>query len=106
VDAALKKAGVARDEIRFLASADIKRNEEGLLAAARFMGIPLRFITSEEIRSSRRKFARSAFVEKKVNLPAVAEPAAILAGRRTRLILPKMTSGPVTVALARESFSS
>jgi cobalt-precorrin 5A hydrolase len=105
VDAALKKAGVARDEVRLLASADVKRNEEGLLAAAHLMGIPLRFIRSEEIRSSCRKFARSAFVEEKVNLPAVAEPAAILAGRRTRLILPKMTSGPVTVALARESFS-
>jgi cobalt-precorrin 5A hydrolase len=105
VDAALKKAGVARDEVRLLASADVKRNDEGLLAAAHLMGIPLRFIRSEEIRSSRRKFARSAFVEEKVNLPAVAEPAAILAGRRTRLILPKMTSGPVTVALAREGFS-
>lgn len=105
VDAALSKAGVARGEVRFLASADIKSNEEGLLAAARLMGIPLRFITSEQIRSSRRKFARSAFVEKKVSLPAVAEPAALLAGRRTRLILPKMTSGSVTVALARESFS-
>ncbi|MGZ6224931.1 MAG: cobalamin biosynthesis protein [Syntrophales bacterium] len=105
VDAALTRAGVARDEVRCLASADIKRNEEGLLAAARLMGIPLRFIRSEEICSSRRKFARSAFVEKKVNLPAVAEPAALLAGRRTRLILPKMASGPVTVALARESFS-
>jgi cobalt-precorrin 5A hydrolase len=105
VDAALKKSGVGRDEVRLLASADVKRNEEGLLAAAHLMGIPLRFIRSEEIRSSRRKFARSAFVEQKVNLPAVAEPAAILAGRRTRLILPKMTSGPVTVALAREGFS-
>lgn len=105
VDAALRKAGVGRDEVRLLASADIKRNEEGLHAAAQLLGIPLRFIRSEEIRSSTRKFTRSAFVEKKVNLPAVAEPAAILAGRRTRLILPKMTSGPVTVALARESFS-
>jgi cobalt-precorrin 5A hydrolase len=105
VDAALSKAGVERDEIRLLASADVKGNEKGLLAAAHIMGIPLRFIRSEEIRSSRRKFARSAFVEEKVKLPAVAEPAALLAGRRTRLILPKMTSGPVTVALARESFS-
>lgn len=105
VDAALRKAGVKRDEVRLLASADIKSNEEGLLSAARLMGIPLRFVRSEDIRSSRRKFARSAFVEEKVKLPAVAEPAAILAGRRTRLILPRMTSGPVTVALAREGFS-
>ena len=106
IDLALGEAGVERTEVRLLASADIKKNEKGLLEAAYLLGIPLRFIGSEEIRSSRRGFSRSNFVKEKVNLPAVAEPAALLAGRRTRLILPKMTSGAVTVALARESFSS
>jgi len=105
VDKALQKAGVERAEVRLLASADIKMDERGLLEAAYLLGIPLRFIRSEEIRSSRRRFARSDFVKEKVNLPAVAEPAALLAGRRTRLILPKMTSGAVTIVLARESFS-
>jgi cobalt-precorrin 5A hydrolase len=96
---------MARNAVRLLASADIKKDEEGLIEAARLLGIPLRFIGSEEIRASKKKFARSEFVEKVVKLPAVAEPAALLAGRRTRLILPRMTSGPVTVAIARESFS-
>jgi cobalt-precorrin 5A hydrolase len=44
-------------------------------------------------------------VQEKVNLPAVAEPAALLAGRRTRLLLPKTVYHGVTVAIARESFS-
>ena len=101
---ALEEAGVASEEVRFLASADIKMDEKGLLDAADTLGIPIRFIGSEEIRSSCRTFARSAFVKEKVNLPAVAEPAALLAGRRTQLILPKRTKGNVTVALARESF--
>jgi cobalt-precorrin 5A hydrolase len=105
VDAALRKANVERAEVRLLASADIKMSEKGLLEAANILGIPIRFVKSEEIRSSRRIFSRSDFVKEKVNLPAVAEPAALLAGRRTRLILPKMTSGAVTIALARESFS-
>lgn len=105
IDAALRKAGVERAEVRLLASADIKMGEKGLLEAAYLLGIPLRFIRSEEIQLSRRGFSRSNFVKEKVNLPAVAEPTALLAGRRTRLILPKMTSGAVTIALARESFS-
>ena len=105
VDSAIGEAGVDRAEIRLLASADIKMSEKGLLEAARLLGIPLRFVRSEEIRSSCRKFSRSDFVKEKVDLPAVAEPAALLAGRRTRLVLPKMTSGAVTIALARESFS-
>jgi len=77
-----------------------------LREAARLLGIPLRFIGAGEIRSSVREFAGSDFVQEKVDLPAVAEPAALLAGRRTRLVLPKRKAGGVTVALARESFIS
>jgi cobalt-precorrin 5A hydrolase len=43
-------------------------------------------------------------VAKKVNLPAVAEPAALLAGRRTRFICRKNTYKGITIALTREGF--
>ncbi len=92
-------------QVRLLASVDIKAGEPGLLEAARRLGIPVRFVGSEEIRSSALVFSRSNFVEEKVNLPAVAEPAALLAGRRTTLILPRTVLYGVTVAVARESFS-
>jgi cobalt-precorrin 5A hydrolase len=101
----LRQAGVELAEVRLLASADVKADEEGLIQAAGALGIPLRLLGSEEIRGSTRPFQRSEFVESKVNLPAVAEPAALLAGRRTRLILPKINCHGVTVAVARESFS-
>jgi cobalt-precorrin 5A hydrolase len=103
VNEALARAGVAIEQVRLLASADIKADEPGLLEAARRLGVPVRFISSEEIRGSGREFARSEFVQRKVNLPAVAEPAALLAGRRTRLLLPKQTFTGVTVAVAAES---
>jgi cobalt-precorrin 5A hydrolase len=103
IRAATEKAEVDPDQIRLIASADIKSGEEGLINTAEQLGCPLRFITSEEIRSTCKSFERSQFVEEKVGLPAVCEPAALLAGRRTRLVLPKTKIGPVTVALARES---
>jgi cobalt-precorrin 5A hydrolase len=43
-------------------------------------------------------------VEEQVNLPAVAEPVALLAGRRTQLILSRRIYNGVTAAVARESF--
>jgi cobalt-precorrin 5A hydrolase len=104
IDTALAEAGVKREEIRWLASADVKADEAGLLQAAEVLGVPLRLVDSEEIRLSSRPFQHSAFVQEKVNLPAVAEAAALLAGRRTRLILPKKAYNGVTVALARENF--
>jgi cobalt-precorrin 5A hydrolase len=90
-------------EVRMLASADVKRNERGLQIAAKELGIPLRFIESAEIRECLRPFEASRFVEEQVNVPAVAEPCALLAGRRTRLLAPKRIHNGVTVAVAEES---
>lgn len=102
VKIAIAEAGVALDRVRYIASADVKANEPGLIEAARTLGIALRFIGSDEIRESTRDFDKSLFVEQSVNLPAVAEPAALLAGRRTSLILKKKTYQGITVAIARE----
>ncbi len=101
---ALRRADVPLQDVRYLASADVKAGEKGLLTAARSLGIPVRFIASEEILACARDFARSAFVEEKVNLPAVAEPAALLAGRRTKLVLSRIVLNGVAVAIAKESF--
>lgn len=106
VTGVLERIPVERSRVRLLASAGVKANEEGLHAAARRLGVPLRIVSSAEIRETRRDFARSDFVKEKVDLPAVAEPAALLAGRRTRLLLPKTARGGVTVAVAVENCSS
>ncbi len=105
VKGAIKEAAVDLGQVRYLASVDLKADEGGLREAAEALGIPLRFIRSEDVRSSTRVFEHSDFVEERVNLPAVAEPAALLAGRRTRLVLPKKAYDGVTVAVAREGFS-
>lgn len=103
VQAALNEADLNLSQVRLLSSPSLKADEEGLLAAARDLGVPLRFITAGEIRGSVRVFDHSPFVEEKVNLPAVAEPCALLAGRRTRLVLPKRIYNGITIALAEES---
>jgi cobalt-precorrin 5A hydrolase len=102
VQEALKEADMKLSQVRLLSSASLKADEEGLSAAARELGIPLRFIADEEIRRSNREFDHSSFVEEKVNLPAVAEPCALLAGRRTRLVLPRRSYDGITIALAVE----
>jgi cobalt-precorrin 5A hydrolase len=102
---ALAGAGIMLEEVRLLASADVKADEAGLLAASEKLGVPIRFLPATEIQTSPREFSHSDFVEEKVNLPAVAEPAALLAGRRTQFICRKKTYNGITIALAREGFS-
>lgn len=104
VQEALAEAGVAPERVRFIATADLKTGEAGLVRAAEKLGLPLRIIGSAEIRASLREFARSPLAQEKINLPAVAEPAALLAGRRTQLLLSRRTYNGITVAIARESF--
>ena len=106
VRAALAEAGAELEAVRFIASADVKAREAGLVEAAAHLGVPLRIIASETIRTFAGAFEGSAFVMEKVNVPAVAEPSALLAGRRTSLLLPKRKFAGVTIAVARESFLS
>jgi cobalt-precorrin 5A hydrolase len=92
------------DRVRLLATADIKSKEEGLFRAADLFGIPLKIISSEEIKACAKEFRRSEFVIRKVGLEGVAEPAALLAGRKTQLLVEKTKYLQVTVAVARENF--
>ena len=100
---ALKKVKADVSRVRLLATADIKHNEAGLLEAAELLGIGLRLVASEEIRSTAKQFKHTPLAARKVGLPAVSEPAALLAGRRTRLILGKTIIRHVTVAIALEN---
>lgn len=102
VKSALEEVGFGLKRVRFLASADRKHDEVGLVAAAQELNVPLRLIASAEIRAATRTFTKSELAEKKVNLPAVAEPAALLAGRRTQLALSRRVINGVTVAVAKE----
>lgn len=100
--ASLTDAGYGFNDVRLLASADIKIDEPGIREAAHRLQTGLRFISSSAIISSNRDFETSEFVKSKVNLPAVAEPSALLAGNRTCLISKKKKYKNVTIALALE----
>lgn len=100
---ALRRAGVARQRVRLLATAELKRDEAGLLAAAVALDLPLRFIAHDEIRACAKAHAVTATAQRRLDLPAVAEPCALLAGRRTTLCLPRQIIRGVTVAIAREA---
>ncbi len=99
----LESIGRAVTDVRLLATADVKAGERGLLDAAQQLDLPLRIISSDEIRHCAKSFDKSARVQARVGIPGVCEPAALLAGRKTRLVLPKTKFKTVTVAIAEES---
>lgn len=102
VEQTLAETGLDKNAVRLLATAGVKRNEPGLHEASRILGIPLRIVGDDEIRRCPFPIEESSFVRSQVNLPAVAEPAALLAGSRTELVCPRKAMNGVTVAVARE----
>lgn len=90
---------LARGSVARLASIDLKRDEQGLLAFARRHGLPLDFFTKDELNAVD-GVSFSAVVLRATGARGVAEPAAVLASGGGRLLVRKMKWPNVTVAIA------
>ena len=94
----LRGAGLSEKSVAALASADVKSDEPGLLAAARTLGIPVRFRGAEEL-SAIEVPNPSTVVEGAVGTPSVAEASVIATG--AALVVEKQKSRNVTAAVGR-----
>lgn len=102
---ALQRVNLTMERVRLLATIEIKSQEPGLLLAADELGIPLRIVSSQEIAVCAKEHSRSDFVKEKIGVWGVCEPAALLSGRKTQLLLKKQKYPGVTVAIAQENFT-
>jgi len=100
---ALRAVGVPLFSVNVIATVDVKRSSPGILSAAHELGLPLHFVSVEELRSFSHKDLSpdSELVQEKIGVGGVCERAALMAlGGRGRLILKKMKMKGVTVAVA------
>lgn len=97
---ALDEAGRDRRALAVIASIDVKADEEGLVAASRELGVPLRFYSAPAISAAGGDDNGSDFVRQAVGVGAVSVPCARLAaGPAGRLVAGKHAAGGITVAL-------
>ncbi len=87
---------------RALFTAEAKRGEANLEAAARALGLPLHFVAPERLAiEAPRAATRSAVVERWIGLPSLAETAALAgAGPGGRLIRARIAAAGATCAVA------
>jgi len=95
---ALHKIHASLDDVKTLATADIKSNEEGIFSAAQELGKPVALVPSSLINKMHVVTKSRA---EKVGLIGVAEPSALALSNLQELVLKKTTYGKVTVAIAR-----
>jgi cobalt-precorrin 5A hydrolase len=100
VAAQLKYLFLALGSVAAIGTAAAKRDEAGLLAFGEKHGIPLRFFTSEELNAVAVPSPPSGHALAAIGAHGVAEPAALLAAGSGRLLLKKVKSGNVTLAVA------
>ncbi|MBI4335608.1 MAG: cobalamin biosynthesis protein, partial [Candidatus Omnitrophica bacterium] len=100
---AIKKKGIDLEAVRLVSTADLKKNEKGLIKACRDLGLPLVFIPREGIQNFKGGVSVSEAARRHCGLDGVCEPCALLAGRRAGLTLKKQIWNGVTVAVAEEN---
>lgn len=104
IQAALGSLKRTLDEVREIATIDLKGEEPALLAYCQRHQIPLRTISTELIQNRPWVSSPSDWVRKNIGVDGVCEPAALLASARGKLILPKTKFNGVTVAVVEEHF--
>jgi cobalt-precorrin 5A hydrolase len=99
---ACQSADIQTNDLQCIASAWIKKDEQGLIEAAKQLNAHVRFIPQWMFAFANGAYPESDFVHSKIGVGGVCEPCALLAGRHATLILNKQIIGNVTVAIAKE----
>jgi cobalt-precorrin 5A hydrolase / precorrin-3B C17-methyltransferase len=94
----LEEAGLSGKSVASLASVEAKSDEAGLLEAAEWLGVPLRFFAAGEL-SAVEVPNPSPVVRDAVGTPSVAEASVLASG--AELVVEKRKSGMATVAVGR-----
>lgn len=100
VDAALQAHGLERARLAMLATARMKQDEAGIIAASGTMGLPL-VLVDDGVLADIETLTRSQASMAAAGAPSVSEAAALAAaGEGARLAGPRTALGPVTCAIA------
>ena len=94
--------GLAPKSLKCLTTIEAKRDEKGLLAAARELGVPLLFFSPSEINTVQVPHP-SDVVKNHMGVSSVCEATALLKSHGTMLLVPKTKSPNVTLAVAPAS---
>lgn len=101
----LERLGLSIKSVKCLATARAKEDEEGLLAFAAKLEVPLLFFENEELNVVAVPSPPSAHAMAAIGARGVAEPAALLASEGGTLIMKKVKDGNVTLAIAQKGIA-
>lgn len=104
IEAAVGKALEARtlDEVREVATIDLKADEPGLIEFCERHGLPLRVFARDTVAARPWATLPSPWVRKNAGVDGVCEPCALIACARGKLLVPKTSLDGVAVAVVED----
>lgn len=92
---------LSNQSIACLATAELKRTEDGITALGEELRVPIAYFTDEQLNAAGGQQSPSA-AQRLLGVKGVSECAALLAAGSEQLLVPKQVHGMVTVAVARK----
>ena len=98
----IDELNIHKSRVNMLSSAEIKKEEKGILELAEKLNIPVNFVDMDKLKLFESKdIQKSEFVKSKFGIYGVCEPSALItAGFDSKLIYKKTSYDGVTIAIA------
>ena len=98
----ISQLNIHQSRVSMLASAEIKKDEEGILKLSQNLNVPVNFVEIDKLKLFESSdVAKSEFVYSKFGIYGVCEPSALItAGFDSKLIYKKTSYGGVTISVA------
>lgn len=100
IEEALDKLNLSTRSIKSMGTVEVKKDEEGIIQAAKDYGCPLEIFSLEEISLVEDKFEKSQFVKNTIGVYSVSEPSAYLLGGD--FLLRKGRFNGITISITKE----
>lgn len=103
IKSSFKEAHLSINSIKSMGTVEVKKDEAGILEAAKFYNCPLKIYTIEEIQQVEDMFEKSKFVKDTIGVYSVSEPVAHLLGGQ--LITRKSKHNGITISISKENLN-
>ena len=94
------EASLSNKSIKAIGTVEVKKDEDGIIEAAKYFNCPMKIFTIDEMQKVENKFNKSQFVKDTIGVYSVSEPSAYLLGGR--LITNKSKYNGITISISKE----
>lgn len=99
IEGAFGEVNLSTKGIKAMGTVEVKKDEQGIIEAAKHFNCPMKIFTINEIKEVEDKFDKSQFVKDTIGVYSVSEPTAYLLGGK--LITKKSKHNGITISISK-----